>query len=83
MLIAMSFAKIVGRSLKTIVLAWKLITLDAGLVAFPVVNHGPEHGPGPLRDYRKSFAIGWRSLKVMKHVRDYGNRGAEKIILVW
>ena len=43
---------------------------DARSVAFPVVNHGPEHGTGPLRDYCKSFTIGWRLLNVMEHVRD-------------
>ena len=43
---------------------------DARSVAFTVVDHGPEHGAGPLRDYRESFAIGWRSLEVMEHVRD-------------
>ena len=58
-------------------------TLDAGPVAFPVVNHGPEHGPGPLRNYCQSFTIGWRPLKVMEHVRDQGDRGAEEIFLVW
>ena len=64
-----------GKDRRTVVEDYRLgsethYAFDARSVAFPVVNHGPEHGAGPLRDYRESSAIGWRSLEVMEHVRD-------------